>query len=150
MPQKSRSRLGILGGYADRRIAKRSEWHRSMCARMRRTIAGFLAKDSASVDDLFVSGGFSSRRHVEMNAATPTYAPLVELQNDLFNRPGYGSETSLPIAENCVFALSDYVTVPIVTVRFLGRLRRSNRQNFVSLIVNQSRHSPYQRPFELP
>ena len=78
MPQKSRSRLGFLSGYASRRIAMGSEWRRSMCARMRRTIAGSQTKESFLANRLFTSCRFAAGRHVEMNAATLSHAPLIE------------------------------------------------------------------------
>ena len=131
MPQRSRSRLGILSGYANRRIAKRSEWRRSMCARTRRTIADFPPKGRNSLARLPALGFLRRCRHRQVNATFLAVTAFVQSSDDFFNGPLHGLYVSLLIATNRVIALLDDVAMPIRAVHVRGRLCRLYRYDFV-------------------
>ena len=101
MPQKSRSRPGFLGSYDCRRIAARSMWRRSTCARMERTITDFLAKGRSSVTRLLTFGFLSLCRHCQVNTPASSVSPLVQTHDDFFDSPRNGFDIALLVAPGC-------------------------------------------------
>jgi hypothetical protein len=147
MPQKSRSRPGFLGSYDCRRIAARSMWRRSTCARMERTITDFLAKGRSSVTRLLTFGFLSLCRHCQVNTPASSVSPLVQTHDDFFDSPRNGFDIALLVAPNPVTALLDDVAVPACTRRVTGRICRFHRDNRI-VFFDQGNNAPpgYRRP----
>jgi hypothetical protein len=74
--------------------------------------------------------------HVEVNAAALSDTPLIESQDDFFDGPGYGTDTTLPVATDPVTALNNHIAVPIHTVGSGRRFCGLNRQNLVRFPVD--------------
>ena len=136
MPQKSRSRPGFLSGYASRRIAMGSEWRRSMCARMRRTITECLSKARDSSRACWRPGFLHWQLHRQVNPALPAVSAFIQTRDDFFHGSCYRLGTSLLVAANSVFALLDDVTLPASTNHVTWRIRRLYRNDFI-VIGNQ-------------
>ena len=141
MPQKSRSRLGFLSGYDDRRIAVRSEWRRSMCARMRRTITDFLPKGRNPFARLSALAFLASRGHRQVHAPAFPVSPFVQSHDDFFHGQPYGLDISLLIAPDRVTSLLDDIAVPARTRHVTGWICRFYRNNCI-VFFDQGNSAP--------
>ena len=135
MPQKSRSRLGFLSGYASRRIAMGSEWRRSMCARMRRTITE-LRVDERRCFAILLAFRFLRRcGHRQVNPPALAVSPFVQTRDDFFNGPPNTLDVSPLVATDGVLPLHDDVAVPACTDHVAGRVCRLHGYDFVVFYV---------------
>ena len=137
MPQKFRSRLGFLSGYASRRIAAGSWWRRSMGARMRRTITELSAEERTCFATLFSFRGFLARSgHRQVNPAALAVAPFIQTRNDFFHGPRDISDISTLVATNCIFPLLDDVAVPACTYHVSGRICRLHGYDLIVFFIH--------------
>ncbi len=141
MPQSIRSRPQILSGYAERRIAPRSEWRRSMCARTRRTIAEFQSEKRHCFAHSFALGLLGVSRRIRVNPSAFAETTFIQPRDDFFHGPRDRSDISLLVATNPVLALLNDVAVPARSNHIRGRIAWLHRHDFVVFFVQSDRSS---------